>query len=79
VTTKLPARKRPRGDLAGLREGRRQGEYKVKRVPDGSVLADPVSKGDITPPTERSSLRKRQRMAVGHSNAFPKDVRTWHG
>jgi hypothetical protein len=51
----------------------------VKRVPDGSVLADPVSKGDITPPTERSSLRKRQRMAVGHSNAFPKDVRTWHG
>jgi hypothetical protein len=53
VNTKLPAQKRLRGDLAGLRKGLRQGEYQMRWIPDGSMLADPMTKGDIfTSPTE---------------------------
>jgi hypothetical protein len=77
VNTKLPAQKRLRGDLAGLRQGLRQGEYKMKWVPDGSMLADPMTKGDIfTSPTERLNLKKLLLMALEHNNTFLKGVRT---
>jgi hypothetical protein len=46
-------------------------------MPDGSMLADPMTKGDIfTPPTERLNLKKLLLMALEHNNTFLKGVRT---
>jgi hypothetical protein len=52
----------------------------MKWVPDGSMLADPVSKGDIfTPPTERLNLKTLHLMALERNNRLPKGVRTRTG
>jgi hypothetical protein len=77
VNTKLPAEKRLRGDLAGLRQGLRRGEYKMKWVPDGSMMADPLTKGDVyITPFERLKLKKNLLMSLKHSNTFIKNVTT---
>jgi hypothetical protein len=77
VTTKLPGEKRLRGDLAGSRQGLRRGEYKMKWVPDGSMTADPLTKGDVhITPFERLKLKKNLLMSLKHSNTFIKNVAT---
>jgi hypothetical protein len=77
VNTKLPAEKRLRGDLAGLRQGLRRGECKMKWVPDGSMMADPLTKGDVyITPFERLKLKKNLLMSLKHSNTIIKSVTT---
>jgi hypothetical protein len=77
VTTKLPAEKRLRGDLAGSRQGLRRGEHKMKWVPDGSMMADPLTKGDLyITPFERLKLKKNLLMSLKHSSTIIKSVTT---
>jgi hypothetical protein len=77
VNTKLPAEKRLRGDLAGLRPGLRRGEYKMKCVPDGSMMADPLTKCDVYISSfERLKFKKNILMSLWHSNTFIKNVTT---
>lgn len=47
VNTALPLEKRLRTDMAILRQGLRRGDFKMTWVPEGAMLADPLSKGDI--------------------------------
>ena len=47
VNTALPPEKRLRTDMSTLRQGLRLGESRMTWVPDGAMLADPLSKGDI--------------------------------
>ena len=47
VNTALLLEKRLRTDMSILRQGLRLGEYRITWVPDGAMLADPLSKGDI--------------------------------
>jgi hypothetical protein len=77
VTTKLPAEMWLRGDLAGLRQALRQGECKMKWVPDGSMMADPLTKGDVhITPFERLKLKRNLLMLLRHSNTIIKSVTT---
>jgi hypothetical protein len=59
VNIKLPAEKRLRGDMAGLRQGLRRGEYKMKWVPDGSMMADPLTNATCTSHHLRDSNSRR--------------------
>lgn len=68
VNTALPLEKRLRTDMAIPRQGLHVGEYKMKWVRAGAMLADPLSKGDIC-----VSNNVRERVTRSLSRAFRTD------
>jgi hypothetical protein len=77
VKTKLPVERRLRGDLGGLRHGPRRGEYKRKSASDGSMMADPLTRGDVyITPFERLKTKKNLVLLLRHDNTFIKKVTT---